>query len=156
MAHFFAHQMSLLRVYYVMWGSINQFPILPSLFPLFLLSESTGSGGMGPCAPLIYASDSGVARICERGAKARKQSDQAGGGCGWGCPPSHCIGRIFIINLNCVSKPHSLHINSIIRGRLCNGIDQFLCFFHSSIKGGGGGDPLVPPPYLRQWIRQSH
>ena len=35
---------------------------------------------MGDCA-LSYASDSGVARICQQGAKARERSDRAGGGC---------------------------------------------------------------------------
>ena len=30
--------------------------------------------------PLSYASDSGAARICQKGAKARERSDQAGGG----------------------------------------------------------------------------
>ena len=39
--------------------------------------------------PLSYASDSGAAIICQRGAKARERSDQglAGGGCG--VSPSH-------------------------------------------------------------------
>ena len=34
--------------------------------------------------PLSYASDSGAARICQQGAKARERSNSAGGGCGWG------------------------------------------------------------------------
>ena len=34
--------------------------------------------------PLSYASDSGAARICQRGAKARERSDRAGGGGGGG------------------------------------------------------------------------
>ena len=32
--------------------------------------------------PLSYASDSGAARTCQQGAKAREQNDRAGGGCG--------------------------------------------------------------------------
>ena len=53
-------------------------PYHPS--PLFLLRSTGvgGGGGMGPCAPFSYASDSGAARICQRGAKAREQSDRAG------------------------------------------------------------------------------
>ena len=55
---------------------IYQSPIPPSIF-LFLLLQSTGrGGGMGPCA-LSYASDGGVAMICQQGAKA----NQWGGGC---------------------------------------------------------------------------
>ena len=37
--------------------------------------------------PLSYASDSGAARICQQGAKARERSDQAGEGVGGGFPP---------------------------------------------------------------------
>ena len=40
-------------------------PIRYSPFYKFLLLQS-GGGGIGPCA-LSYASDSGAARICERG-----------------------------------------------------------------------------------------
>ena len=46
---------------------------------------------MALCA-LSYASDGGAARICQRGAKAREQSDRAGGGCGRGFPPP-TVGR---------------------------------------------------------------
>ena len=46
---------------------------------------------MGPCLLLSYVSDSGAARICQRGAKARERSDRAGegvgGGGGGGFPP---------------------------------------------------------------------
>ena len=82
--------------------------------------------------PLRYASDSGVARICQRGAKAMKQSDRVGGGGGGGgcrvSVPLH--GRemkIRVSKLYFWSPPFSI--------------------FNSPINGGGGS--LVPPE-LRQ------
>ena len=41
----------------------------------FLLFQSMGAWGL---VTLSYASDSGVARICQQGTKAREISDQAG------------------------------------------------------------------------------
>ena len=54
-------------------------PLLPLLN--FFYSNQRGGGG-GVLVPLSYSSDSGAARICQRGAKARERSDRAGGGCG--------------------------------------------------------------------------
>ena len=57
----------------------------PPFFQKIILLQSRGAGGMAPCA-LSYASDGGAARICQRGAKARERSDQAGEGVGGGFP----------------------------------------------------------------------
>ena len=45
--------------------------------------------GGWPLYPHSYASDSGVARICQRGGggKVKQQSYQVGEGVGGGCPP---------------------------------------------------------------------
>ena len=55
--------------------------------PFFFLLQSTGGGGGGggmcPCA---HASDSGAARICQRGTKTRERSNRAGDGVGGGLP----------------------------------------------------------------------
>ena len=64
-------------------------------FPHFFFYSDQRGWGHGPLCPLIYASDSGVARICQRGGG---QSDgakrpSAGGGCGRGCPPPPTVGR---------------------------------------------------------------
>ena len=91
--------------------------ILPASFEKLFYSNE-GGGGMAPCA-LSYASDGGTARICQRGAKARERSDRAGGGCG---SPSH--GREIFQNL-CLKTAFSCTLDTIIRGSLCSGIDQF-------------------------------
>ena len=59
---------------------IYQFPTSP-LFNFFYSNQGMGGGGgsIGPCA-LSYVSDSGVTRICQRGAKAPR-------GCGRGVSP---------------------------------------------------------------------
>ena len=49
---------------------------------------------MGPSA-LSYASDSGAAKICQQGVKARERSDRAGGG----CVPPPTVGRFFTIRV---------------------------------------------------------
>ena len=68
--------------------------LLPVFFHLFFdYNQGEGMGDMGPCAP-SYGSDSDVARICQRGAKARERSDRAGGG--GGGPLSH--GREIFFN----------------------------------------------------------
>ena len=85
----------------VMWSDIYQSPTPPFFWKLFYSSQ--GGGGMAPCA-LSYASDGGAARICQRGAKARERSDQAGGGCGRGFSPP-TVGRFFKI---CVWNWHFL------------------------------------------------
>ena len=52
-----------------------------------------------PLTCLSYASDSGAARICKQGAKARERSDpNRREGVGGGFPPSHGIGRFLKIS----------------------------------------------------------
>ena len=71
---------------------------------------------MALCA-LSYASDGGAARICQRGAKAREQSDRAGGGGGGGCgrgggvSPSH--GREIFQNL-CLKTAFSCTLDPLL------------------------------------------
>ena len=95
-------------------------------------------GGMGPHA-LSYISDSGVARICERGGGGG-QSEGAKRPSGRG--PR--VGRFF-----CVSKWPSLQLNVIIRGSLCSGVDQFPTLFphfHFLLADQQGDHgPLCPP-----------
>ena len=50
---------------------IDQFPTSSS--PFLKTLQSKGDGGMGPCVPLSYTSDGGVARICQRGMGAKRQ-----------------------------------------------------------------------------------
>ena len=139
-------------------------PLLPASFEKLFYSNQ-GGGGMAPCA-LSYASDGGTARICQQGAKARERSDRAGGGCG---SPSH--GREIFHNL-CLKTAFSCTLDTIIRGSLCSGIDQFptlvlffilflmnlfqgniflfpffFLLFYSPINGGGGHGPLVHLSY---------
>ena len=65
---------------------------------------------MALCA-LSYASNGGAARICQRGAKAREQSDRAGGGCGRGVSPSH--GREIFQNL-CLKTAFSCTLDPLL------------------------------------------
>ena len=73
-----------------MWRGIDQSPTPPVLNFFYSNQWGGGGGDMGPSA-LSYASDSGAAKICQQGAKARERSDRAGGGCGrgGGGSPSH-------------------------------------------------------------------
>ena len=68
--------------------------------------------------PLSYASDSGEARICQRGAIAKEQSDQAGGGCGRGFPFPRW-GDFFFFS--CMKIAFSCSLKAIMGGggRLC-------------------------------------
>ena len=92
-------------------GRLCEVAYTNSLLPLFFnffesaLSPIKGGGGMGPCA-LSYGSASDVARICQRGVKARERSDRVGRGCGRGVlPPT--VGRFLKFR---VSKwPFSAH-----------------------------------------------
>ena len=67
-----------------------------------------GGGGMGACA-LSYASDSGAARICQEGAKARERSERGEGA----VPPSD--GREIFENLG-MKTAFSCTLNAITRG----------------------------------------
>ena len=93
------------------------------LFPSYVYSPINGVGGGGG-VHLSYSSNSGAAKICQRG-----QSEGARGGCGRGV--SH--GREIFQNL-CM-KGFSCTLETIIRGSLCTGVDQFptllLCSFCS-------------------------
>ena len=79
--HFRALKCHYLGVDYIMKYSEHQ-PLPPLLN--FFHGQTMGAWGL---VPLSYDSDSGVARICQQGAKARERSDQAGelweGGKGW-------------------------------------------------------------------------
>ena len=103
-----------------MCSGIYQSPTTPLHF---VLSDQRGAW---PLVPPYYASDNGVARICQRGSKARKQRDRAGGGGGWEgvappppCPPPHTVYRNIFCIL-CTSYQNCLFctLNNIIRGRL--------------------------------------
>ena len=104
--------------------------------PLLLKNYFTpikGGGGMAPCA-LSYASDGGAARICQRGVKARERSDRAGGG---------CHGREIFQNL-CLKTAFSCTLDTIIRGSLCTGIDQFpTLFLLSFFVSDGVSEPII-------------
>ena len=65
---------------------------------------------MALCA-LSYASDGGAARICQRGAKAREQSDRAGGRVWEGVSPSH--GREIFKNL-CLKTAFSCTLDPLL------------------------------------------
>ena len=70
------------------------------------LSKGGGGGGEGLYVlRLGYASDSGAARICQKGAKAMERSDQAGEGVG---------GEIF--ENSGMKTGLSCTLNTIIRG----------------------------------------
>ena len=73
---------------------VEVYSIHQPLPPLLNFPQSMGAWVL---VPLSYASDSGAARICQQGAKARERSDQAGGGCfvGGGFPPP-TVGRFFL------------------------------------------------------------
>ena len=82
-----------------------------------------GGGGHGPLVHLSYSSNSGAAKICQRG-----QSE------GWFPPPPPSHGREIFQNV-CMKLAFSCTLDTIIKGSLCTGIDQFptlfLCSFLS-------------------------
>ena len=61
------------------------------------------------CVPLSHASDSGVARICQRGSNRGSKTTERGEG----VSPPPVVGIFVIV---CVSKRHVSHITGIIRG----------------------------------------
>ena len=76
--------------------------------PLFPLSKmyfipinagGGGGGGLDPCVSLSYASDSGAARICQRGPKRGSEATGRGEGMGGGFSPSHGREIFFFENL---------------------------------------------------------
>ena len=90
----------------------------------YILLQSTGGGGD---YRLGYASDSGAARICQKGAKAMERSDQAGEGVG---------GEIF------ENSGKHAHEIPLLGGILCevaytNPLIPLSIFF-IPINGGGG------------------
>ena len=95
-----------------MWGGIYQSLLYSPFTPL--------KGNHGPLVPLSYSSDSGAARICQRGAKRGSKETKRGEGVGGGRE----ISWKFVYE-----NGTFLHINSIIRGSLCSGIDQFPTIF---------------------------
>ena len=98
---------------------------------------------MAPCA-LSYASDGGTARICQRGGGGAKRGSEAterGGG------------REIFQNL-CLKTAFSCTLDTIIRGSLCSGIDQFpilLFFFHSFPNEFVSGKHF-PFPFLSSFV----
>ena len=95
----------------------------PLLSPSFekLFYSNQGGGDMSPCA-LNYASDGGAARICQRGPKQGSEATERGEGVGGGFP-----GRFF--EILCMKTAFSCTLDTIIRGSLCTGIDQFPTLF---------------------------
>ena len=77
---------------------------------------------MSPCA-LSYASDGGAARICQRGPKRGSEATERGEDV---VSPSH--GREIFEN-SCMKTKFSCTLDTIIRGSLCTGIDQFPTLF---------------------------
>ena len=75
---------------YVKWHRPIPYSTLFSFIPI----NGGGGGDMCPSA-LSYASDSGAAKICQQGVKARERSDRAGEGCGRGVPLPRYIWRFF-------------------------------------------------------------
>ena len=104
----------------------------------FFYSNQQGGGGVLALVPRSYASNSGTATICQRGAKARERSDQAGGG---RFPPP-TVGRFLKIR-DFYETVFSCALNSIIEGSLCSGIDQFPTLLPTDQQGGIA--PLCPP-----------
>ena len=96
------------------------------IFPFFLLlfySPINGGGGHGPLVYLRFSSNSGAAKICERGqSEGAKQPSE-----GRGVPPSHGFREIFQ-NL-CMKLAFSCTLDTIIRDSLCTGINQFPTLF---------------------------
>ena len=97
------------------------------LFPFFLLlfysPINWGGGGMAPLCILAIPVTVVQPRFVN-GGKARELSDRARGGCGRGV--SH--GREIFQNL-CMKLAFSCTLDTIIRGSLCTGIDQFPTLF---------------------------
>ena len=86
--------------------------------------------------PLSYASNSGAARICQQGAKARERSDQAGEGVGGGFPPP-TVGIFFVVEKLGMKTAFSCTLNAIYFG-----VDYMKYSIHPLIEGVGG----LPPP----------
>ena len=111
--------MSLLGIGYVNWHT--SIPILYSPSPFFpFLLPINGERGHGPLCPLIYASDRGVARICQLGvgggAKRGSNATERGGGRDVSPPTEKVLDK-------CVrSKRHFCTLNAIISGSLSSDI----------------------------------
>ena len=120
--------------YVVAYRPINS--LLPPPPFKFVTLWSTEGWEAWVLVPLILVmpvySDSGVARICQRGAKTREQSDRAWGGCVCVCVCGG--GGVEIMCIQCLFG----HIKRLIRPP----------FYHfclvSAINGGLG--PSTPPP----------
>ena len=128
-----------------------------------------GGGGDGHLVHLSYSSNSGAAKICQRG-----QSE----GRVWegGTPICPTVGRFFSPNL-CIKLAFFCTLDTIIRGSLCTGIDQFPTLFLFSFfsywkfqgniflflfpfpfvtpskkkKLRGATAPIAPPGYATGW-----
>ena len=122
---FLAHWMPLLGGWLC---EVTYFFIPIPYSPLLLKNYFTPIKGAGTC-PLVPSA------ICQwrwcsqdlsTGAKARERSDRAGGGCGRGVSPSNCRE---IFENSCMKTAFSCTLDTIMRGSLCTGIDQFPTLF---------------------------
>ena len=126
-------------------GIIYQFHN-PSILK-FLLLQSKGVGAWA-LVPLSYASDSGAARICQRGNNlATERSDRAWRRYGRGLPPPPPHGRE-IVRKFVYENGIFLHIKYLLGGRLCevaytNPLPSLLYMFLFLLTGGGGAWTLV-------------
>ena len=100
-----------------------------SPFYKFLLLLQSRGGEALALVPLSYASDSGAARICERGPK------RGSGGRVWEGVPT-CMKMAFSCTLN------------FIRDSLCSGTDQFPTLLLFLLKFVSGKHFLYLPPHL--------
>ena len=106
----------------------------------FLLFQSMRGGGAWALLALSYASDSGAAKICQQGAKARERSDRAGGGELW-----EGVHSREIFENSGMKTTLSCTLNAIIRGKIIvkysihESPTPPLWISFIPINGGGGG-----------------
>ena len=109
-------------------GEVYVLAYINSLLPLcFYLTPIKGrGGGVGTCVPYLCQW-----QWCSQDVSSEGQSEGAKRPRGWRVwegPPSH--GReIFEYSISCMKTAFSCTLNTIIRGSLCTGIDQFPILF---------------------------
>ena len=120
--------------------------------PLLLKNYFTPIKGAGawPLVPLAMPVTVVQPGFVNGGAKARERSDRAWGGCGRGFPPP--TGSEIFQNL-CLKTAFSCTLDTIIRGSLYSGIDQFptLVLFHSFPNEFVSGKHF-PFPFLSSFV----
>ena len=95
-------------------GRLCEVAYTNSLLPLLKCILLQSRGGAWVLVPLSYASDSGAARICQRGPKQGSEATERGEVVG-GFPPSH--GRKIFEN-SCMKTTFSCTLTPIIMGIL--------------------------------------